>query len=175
MLVRYKATPVTKLLFCFCRWFSVPIRNQKQGKKWHPVFESLQNSKMEVHFWNPKTTSKLPFLFLFLIGSCQEADQKSIGQNLLAFDKIRDFGPKKYQIQLFLRCGIFAITILHNDSFWRIFYLLVVIDNYLYTFELKLYNFFLIFSVFNWIKIEQNDNNKFPFMKCIYSSCFIWL
>ena len=30
---------------------------------------------MEVHFWQTKTTSKMPFLFLFLISSCQKADQ----------------------------------------------------------------------------------------------------
>ena len=29
----------------------VPIWNQKQGKKWRPIFEKLQNSKMEDHFW----------------------------------------------------------------------------------------------------------------------------
>ena len=29
----------------------VPIGNQKQGKKWRPIFEKLQNSKMEDHFW----------------------------------------------------------------------------------------------------------------------------
>ena len=64
-----------KWRFCFFSRFLVPIGNKKQRKKWRPVFENLQNTKMEVHFWRTKTTSKMPFLFLFLISSCQKADQ----------------------------------------------------------------------------------------------------
>ena len=58
-----------KWRFCFCSWFLVPIG------KWRPIFENLQNSKMEVHIWQTKTSSKKPFWFLFLISSCQKADQ----------------------------------------------------------------------------------------------------
>ena len=72
----------TKMAFFFS-WFLVPTvweKKPKTRKKWHTVFENLQNSKMEVHFCNPKTTPKMPFLFLFLFlfGSCHQADQKSI-------------------------------------------------------------------------------------------------
>ena len=45
---------------------STGIGNQKQVKNWHPVFETLQNSNMEVHFCNPNTTSENAiFIFVF--------------------------------------------------------------------------------------------------------------
>ena len=58
-----------KLRFCFCLWFLVPIGNKKQGKKWQPVFESLQNSKMEVHFWNPRNGASPCSSPVFLFGN----------------------------------------------------------------------------------------------------------